>query len=79
MPDSLQSRLNAEIEKNKLLLDIVNAIPEPIFAKNRDGNFVFVNKYISELYGTTPEEMIGREDSFFTGIDSTSKCDTYRN
>ncbi|MDO6822931.1 EAL domain-containing protein [Marinobacter sp. 1_MG-2023] len=67
MGDSPQSQLDAEREKNRLLSDIVNAIPEPILAKNWEGNFVFANSYVAKLYGTTPEEMIGKEDSFFTG------------
>ncbi|WP_100638389.1 EAL domain-containing protein [Marinobacter salexigens] len=67
MDDSHRSQLDAEREKNRLLSDIVNAIPEPILAKDWDGNFVFANNYVAKLYGTTPEEMIGREDSFFTG------------
>lgn len=67
MNDSLQLKLDSEKEKNRLLLDIVNAIQEPIVAKNWDGNFVFVNNYVAKLYGTTPEEMIGKEDSYFTG------------
>lgn len=67
MDDSLQLKLDSEKEKTRLLLDIVNAIQEPIVAKNWDGNFIFVNNYVAELYGTTPKEMIGKEDSFFTG------------
>ena len=67
MTDSLQKKLDAEIERNRLLLDIVNAIPEPIVAKDWDGNFVFVNNHVALLYGTTVQEMIGKEDSFFTG------------
>ncbi|WP_298448814.1 bifunctional diguanylate cyclase/phosphodiesterase [uncultured Marinobacter sp.] len=67
MGDSPKSQLDAEREKNRLLSDIVNAIPEPILAKDWDGNFVFVNDFVARLYGTTPEEMIGKEDSFFTG------------
>lgn len=67
MSDSLQSKLDAEREKNKLLLDIINAIPEPILAKDWDGNFIFANTQAAELYETSPEEMIGKEDSYFTG------------
>lgn len=63
----LQLELNAEKERSRLLLDIVNAIPEPILAKNWDGNFIFVNQHVAKLYGTTQKEMIGKEDSFFTG------------
>lgn len=67
MDNALQLELNAEREKNKLLLNILNSIPEPIIVKNWEGDFIFVNKCVAELYGTTPEEMIGKEDSFFTG------------
>lgn len=64
---SLQTKLDAEKEKNRLLLSIVNAMPDPIVAKDWDGNFIFGNKSVAELYGTTPKEMVGKEDSFFTG------------
>lgn len=67
MSDSLQSKLDAEREKNKLLLDIINTIPEPILVKDWNGNFVFANTHLATLYGTTPKEMIGKEDSYFTG------------
>lgn len=67
MSDSLQAKLDAEKEKNKLLLDIINAIPEPVLAKDWNGNFVFANTHLANLYGTTPKEMIGKEDSYFTG------------
>ena len=65
--EELRKELAKEKEKNALLLDIINAIPEPIFAKNWQGNFIFVNKMLAELYNTTPEMMIGKEDTFFTG------------
>ncbi|MFD2230287.1 EAL and GGDEF domain-containing protein [Alkalimarinus sediminis] len=67
MEDTLQLELEAEREKNKLLLDIINAIPEPILAKDWDGNFIFANNHVAQLYGTTPDKMIGKEDSYFTG------------
>lgn len=64
---NLQKLLDAEREKNALLLDVINAIPEPIFAKDWQGNFVFVNNKLAQLYNTKPEDMIGKEDSYFTG------------
>ncbi|TMM43154.1 bifunctional diguanylate cyclase/phosphodiesterase [Colwellia ponticola] len=65
--EELRKELAKEKEKNALLLDIINAIPEPIFAKNWQGHFIFVNKMLAKLYNTTPEMMIGKEDTFFTG------------
>ncbi len=67
MQDSCQQQLKEEQEKNKLLLDIINAIPEPIMAKDSDGKFIFANVALAELYNTTPNELIGKDDSYFTG------------
>ncbi|MDX2366798.1 MAG: diguanylate cyclase, partial [Colwellia sp.] len=60
-------QLREEKEKNKFLLDIINAIPEPIMAKDRHGKFIFSNKAIADLYNTVPDKMIGKDDSYFTG------------
>lgn len=65
--EELQNLLDEEREKTALLLDIINTIPEPIFAKNWQGNFIFANKALAKLYNTTPEVMVGKEDTFFTG------------
>ena len=54
-------------EENDLLLSIVNAIPEPIVAKNWNGNFIFANEAVAKLYNVTPKEMIGHDDGYFTG------------
>jgi len=72
MTDNFQQRLQAEQEKNKFLLDIINAIPEPIMAKDRHGKYIFSNKALADLYNTVPDKMIGKDDSYFTGnIDQT--------
>ena len=34
--------------------------PNLIFVKDADGRFVLVNKAIADLYGTTPEALVGR-------------------
>ena len=53
--------------KYELLTSIVNAIPEPIIAKDYAGNFVFANKALADLYGTEPDKMVGYDDAHFTG------------
>lgn len=61
-----------EKEKSRFLLDIINAIPEPIMAKDRHGKYIFSNKALADLYNTVPDKMIGKDDSYFTGnIDQT--------
>lgn len=49
------------------MLDVINAIPEPIMAKDRHGKFIFSNQALANLYNTTTTEIIGKEDSYFTG------------
>ena len=54
-------------ERARLYLDTLNAIPEPTIVKDSDGKFVFANQYVADLYQTTCEEMIGKDDAYFTG------------
>lgn len=63
----LKHELELVKQKNKLLLDIINTIPEPIIAKDWEGNFIFANSFVAQLYNTSPEEMLGKEDTYFTG------------
>lgn len=67
LESSLLDELNLQREKNKLLVNIIDAIPDPIVAKNYKGNFVYVNKAVANLYNTTPDKMIGHDDGYFTG------------
>ena len=67
MIDNLQRQLKEEQEKSKFLLDIINAIPEPIMAKDRHGKFIFANNTLADFYNTEPDQMIGKDDSYFTG------------
>ena len=59
--------LTFQREQNKLLLYIINAIPDPIVAKNWEGHFIFANTACAELYNTKPELMTGHDDGYFTG------------
>ena len=64
---ALIEELNLERQQNKLLVDIINAIPDPIVAKDWSGNFIFANNACAELYNTEPNLMIGHDDGYFTG------------
>jgi|GEM_PF-2692275 len=67
----------AQSEAN--LRQITNLVPHAIFAKDTNGNFIFVNDRFAEIYGLTPEELISRnmmdtipvasEGSFFINED----------
>ncbi|MBI3376534.1 MAG: PAS domain S-box protein [Betaproteobacteria bacterium] len=39
---------------------VINAVPHHIFAKDRDGRYLLVNRAYSEFLGITPESMLGR-------------------
>ena len=42
---------------------VIDANPHPIFVKDRAGRFTLVNRAAADLYGITPEEMVGRTDA----------------
>jgi diguanylate cyclase (GGDEF)-like protein/PAS domain S-box-containing protein len=42
-------------------------MPEPVVIKDKFGKFVFCNEFVAQLYGTTPDKMLGKDDADFTG------------
>ncbi|MFT6986248.1 MAG: PAS domain S-box-containing protein/putative nucleotidyltransferase with HDIG domain [Psychromonas sp.] len=46
--------------KNKELRQIIDLVPHKIFAKDAQGNFIFVNQATAKGYGLTTEEMQGK-------------------
>ena len=49
-------------EQTSLLETVINENPNPIVLKNYDAKFVLVNKATANLYNSTVEEMIGKDD-----------------
>lgn len=47
------------------LRTVLDEIPEPVILKDHEGNFLFGNRTIAALYGTTPQEMVGKHDGDF--------------
>ena len=45
------------------LRQVIDLVPHLIFAKNRDGKFLLVNRAMAEAYGTTAEAMTGRYEA----------------
>ena len=52
-------------EQRLFLRRVIDATPNFIFVKDRDGKFVLVNKALADAYGTTVEELIGKSDADF--------------
>jgi PAS domain S-box-containing protein len=62
---ALASSERALRSQQLLLAQVVDANPNLIFVKDWDGRFVLANKAVAEVYGTTPEELLGRTDADF--------------
>ena len=68
-------QLKKEIEdRHKLLLNIINEIPEKIYVKDDEGKFVIANTPVASNFGLTPEELIGKSDfDFYPSEDAEKK------
>lgn len=58
---------NELIKQREFLKQIIDANPNPIFAKSESGIFVLANQALAKLYHTTTEKIIGRHNSEFVG------------
>lgn len=57
--EQLLSDLN---QKSELLRSVIDENPDPVIVKNWDGKFILVNNACATLYGSTPDDMIGKDD-----------------
>ncbi|HEX9146106.1 MAG TPA: PAS domain S-box protein, partial [Candidatus Binatia bacterium] len=54
------------LEKERAFLrQVIDIVPDFIFAKDREGRFTLANRATAEAYGTTPENLIGKTDRDF--------------
>ena len=75
-PDSgSPSTLSAD-RKLALFQAVFDEIPDVVLLKDEDGNFLLCNQTVARLYGTTPDEMIGKHDDDF-GV-PTDMADGFR-
>ena len=64
-PDSRGPRLSDE---RFLLRTLIDAVPDPIFCKDREGRYLLHNEFHRAIFGITDEESIGRTVFDFPGI-----------
>ena len=71
-PSNARSKRDAEIdlpldlgETGALLIHVVNAIPNPVFAKDEQHRFVFFNDAFCAFLGRSRAELLGRSDFDF--------------
>ncbi len=64
----ITDRWKAELrlrESESLLRLVIDAIPDPVVVKDGDARFVLCNQAVARLYGTEPDDMVGRDDADF--------------
>ncbi len=57
-----EARERIENERNQLER-VINTVPQLIFAKDTDGEFILANEAVAEAYGTSVSELIGSTDA----------------
>jgi len=65
--DITERKKNEEklLESQQLLDAVINEIPDPIVLKDHNGDFLLCNRAVAQLYNTTPEAMLGKNDGDF--------------
>ncbi len=49
----------------RFLRDVIDADPHFVFAKDWDGRFTLANKAVAQVYGITPDALVGKTDADF--------------
>ena len=58
--------LKADLTRaNELLRTVIDENPNIILMKDWEGKFLIGNRALADLYGTTPEELVGKDDGDF--------------
>lgn len=60
-------------EQQALLRTVIDESPDVIILKNWDNTFALCNKTVANLYKSTPEEMVGHDDAYFTGNEEQNR------
>ena len=63
----------AALERSQLAESVLNSVQDPIFVKDEDLDFVFVNEAFASMFGKTPEAMLGRQGAHFLPADKVSE------
>ncbi len=53
------------VSADQLLRTVIDESPDIILMKDWDGRFLLGNRALAQLYGTTPEELVGHDDGAF--------------
>ncbi|MCX7303818.1 MAG: PAS domain-containing protein [Hyphomicrobiales bacterium] len=62
---ALVAPFEAALERSRLAESVLHAMQEPIFVKDENLNYVIANQAFAEMFGKSPEFMIGKSGSQF--------------
>jgi PAS domain S-box-containing protein len=63
---SERKRSAEELERERSFLrQVIDTVPNFIFAKDREGRFTLANQAVADAYGTTVDDLIGKTDADF--------------
>jgi PAS domain S-box-containing protein len=65
MKRSTDTAKTPAIDPNTLLRTVIDENPSIILMKDWDGKFLIGNRALASLYGTTPEDLVGKDDGAF--------------
>ena len=66
-----EAELAEALEKSRLAEAVINGVKDPIFVKDDNLRFVFVNEAFSSLFGQAPQAMLGKPGGDFVTPDET--------
>lgn len=72
-PLEASSRLAETMEKARLAEAVINAVPNAMFVKDAQLDFVLCNQAFADFFETTPEEMLGRNARDFLEPDAAAE------
>jgi len=61
----LISPFEAALERSRLAESVLNSVKDPIFVKDENLEFVFVNEAFASMFGRSQQEMLGRRGAHF--------------
>ena len=72
----LLGKISTMVNEMEIYVDVVNAVPDPIFVVDDEYNVLFANKGVSDFSGLSPEKIKKSKckDIFNSDVCSTGKC-----
>ncbi len=67
-------KAQTDLQQSRFLLEsITEGLPDSVFAKDTNGRFLFVNSALAKRANKSPEELLGKDNSFIFPLDEANK------